>query len=159
MPVIQQWVNDGNVPDDVELMSVAPPHRPAPSQLATPGLAGGGGLDRPRDHGRPGLGSVAVNYGMIRHSDVRVLDGNNTNLGRWSGRSATEGLDQLVQLAQSREDGDQASKDLIFSRRLTCRSSRENRASKNVVTSSSASASPMTRDPRLSTLTSSCSTI
>ena len=161
VPVIQQWINDGNLPDAVELISVATAHRQAPTQLAAPGLAGGGGLDPAGDHGRrdqDGGGELRDELDSdVRGPGWREHQSGPGQSGEIGDRRSSTSWCSWPSPGAS--DADQASRDLIFSRRLTCRSSRENRASRNVVTSSSASDSPITRDPRLSTLTSSCSTI
>ena len=160
VPVIQQWVNDGNLPDDCRADLRRHCDRQAPSQLATPGLAGGGGLDRPGDHGRPDRDRGRRTTGCPA---LRCTSCSTARTTIWAGCRARSAPQVSISWWRwpnpGASDADQASRDLIFSRRLTCRSSRENRASRNVVTSSSASDSPITRDPRLSTFTSSCSTI
>lgn len=98
--MIQQWVDAGNLPDDVEMISIAT------------------GTNRLRDNWPPQdwlesegwtqpvimddeLTTVAVHYGMGATPMFMVLDGENNNLGRISGELTTEGLDTLVQVAQA----------------------------------------------------------
>ncbi len=100
MPVIQTWVNDGNLPDDVELISVATstdrlrPNWPPQTWLEEEGWTAPVIMDDQ-------IGVVAGNYGMAGTPFYVVLDGENNNLGRVSGEIGTAGLDQLVALAQS----------------------------------------------------------
>jgi thiol-disulfide isomerase/thioredoxin len=104
VPVIQQWINDGNLPADVEMVSVAT------------------GTNRLRDNWPPQdwleeegwtppvimddqLTTVAVSYGMGATPMFMVLDGENTNLGRISGELTVDGLNTLVQVAQNSIQG------------------------------------------------------
>ncbi len=104
VPVIQQWVDEGNLPDDVEMISIAT------------------GTNRLRDNWPPQdwleregwtqpvimddeLTTVAVHYGMGATPMFMVLDGENNNLGRISGELSTEALNTLVQVAQASIEG------------------------------------------------------
>jgi thiol-disulfide isomerase/thioredoxin len=100
VPVIQDWVEAGNLPDDVELISVATstdrlrPNWPPQTWLEEEGWTAPVIMDDQ-------IGTVAGNYGMAGTPFYVVLDGDNTNLGRVSGEIGTQGLDALVALAQS----------------------------------------------------------
>ena len=48
VPVIQQWLDEGNLPDDVEMISISTSANELRGQFPAPGLAGGGGLDAHR---------------------------------------------------------------------------------------------------------------
>jgi thiol-disulfide isomerase/thioredoxin len=100
VPVIQDWVEAGGLPDDVQLISVATatdrlrPNWPPQDWLEEEGWTSPVIMDDQ-------VGTVAGNYGMAGTPFYVVLDGDNTNLGRVSGEIGTQGLDALVALAQS----------------------------------------------------------
>ncbi|MGH8870883.1 MAG: TlpA family protein disulfide reductase, partial [Acidimicrobiia bacterium] len=100
VPVVQDWVDAGNLPDDVELISVATstdrlrPNWPPQDWLVEEGWTSPVIMDDQ-------VGTVAGNYGMAGTPFYVVLDGENHNLGRVSGEIGTQGLDALVALAQS----------------------------------------------------------
>ena len=104
VPVIQQWINEGNLPDDVEMVSVAtgtsrlrdnwPPQDWLEEEGWTPPVI----MDDE-------IGTVAVNYGMSGTPMFVVLDGENTNLGRISGELDVAGLNTLVAVAQASNEG------------------------------------------------------
>lgn len=100
VPVVQEWVDAGNLPDDVELISVATstdrlrPNWPPQAWLEEEGWTAPVIMDDQ-------IGTVAGNYGMAGTPFYVVLDGENNNLGRVSGEIGTQGLDALVALAQS----------------------------------------------------------
>ena len=104
VPVIQQWVNDGNLPDDVELISVATatdrlrPNWPPQDWLEEEGWTAPVIMDDQ-------IGTVAGNYGMSGTPFYVVLDGENNNLGRVSGEIGAAGVDQLVQVAEASIEG------------------------------------------------------
>lgn len=104
VPVIQQWINEGNVPDTVEIVSVATgtdrlrPNWPPQDWLEEEGWTPPVIMDDE-------LTTVAVNYGMGSTPMFAVLDGENNNLGRISGELPVETLDQLVQVAEASIDG------------------------------------------------------
>jgi thiol-disulfide isomerase/thioredoxin len=104
VPVIQQWINDGNVPDTVEIVSVATgtdrlrPNWPPQDWLEEEGWTPPVIMDDE-------LTTVAVNYGMGSTPMFAVLDGENNNLGRISGELPVEALDQLVQVAEASIQG------------------------------------------------------
>ncbi len=99
VPVIQQWIDEGNLPDDVEMISIStlanevrdnfPPNEWLEEVGWTPPVM----LDDE-------VGTLAVSYGLGATPMFMVLDGENTNLLRVSGELTTEGLDQLVEIAQ-----------------------------------------------------------
>ena len=100
VPVVQDWVDAGNLPDDVQLISVATstdrlrPNWPPQAWLEEEGWTAPVIMDDQ-------IGTVAGNYGMAGTPFYVVLDGGNNNLGRVSGEIGTQGLDALVALAQS----------------------------------------------------------
>lgn len=100
VPVVQDWVDAGSLPDDVELISVATstdrlrPNWPPQDWLVEEGWTSPVIMDDQ-------VGTVAGNYGMAGTPFYVVLDGENNNLGRVSGEIGTQGLDALVALAQS----------------------------------------------------------
>jgi thiol-disulfide isomerase/thioredoxin len=103
VPVVQDWVDAGNLPDDVQLISVATstdrlrPNWPPQDWLEEEGWTAPVVMDDQ-------VGTVAGNYGMAGTPFYVVLDGDNTNLGRVSGEIGAQGLDTLVELAQSGGD-------------------------------------------------------
>lgn len=100
VPVLQEWVDAGNLPDDVELISVATstdrvrPNWPPQDWLEEEGWTAPVIMDDE-------IGTVAGNYGMSGTPFYVVLDGENQNLGRLSGQIGTDGFNALVALAQS----------------------------------------------------------
>ena len=100
VPRVQDWIDAGNLPDDVELVSVATstdrsrPNWPPQDWLVEEGWTSPVIMDDQ-------IGTVAASYGMAGTPFYVVLDGEGTNLGRVSGEIGTEGLDALVALAQS----------------------------------------------------------
>lgn len=103
VPVVQEWIDAGNLPDDVELISVATSTDPSavnwPPQewLEEEGWTSPVIMDDE-------IGTIAGNYGMSGTPFYVVLDGENTNLIRASGEIGTQGLDQLVAIAQAEID-------------------------------------------------------
>jgi len=104
VPIIQQWINDGNVPDTVELVSVATstdrlrPNWPPQDWLEEEGWTPPVIMDDE-------ISTVAVNYGMSSTPMFVVLDGNNSNLGRITGELSIDALNQLVQVAEASIEG------------------------------------------------------
>jgi thiol-disulfide isomerase/thioredoxin len=100
VPVVQDWIDAGNLPADVQLISVATstnrlqPNWPPQDWLEEEGWTPPVIMDDE-------IGSVAVNYGMSGTPFYVVLDGDNTNLGRISGEIGIQGLEALVGIAQS----------------------------------------------------------
>jgi thiol-disulfide isomerase/thioredoxin len=100
VPVVQDWVDAGNLPDDVELISVVTStdrsltNWPPQDWLEEEGWTSPSIMDDQ-------IGTVAANYGMAGTPFYVVLDGENTNLGRVSGEIGTEGLNALVALTRS----------------------------------------------------------
>jgi cytochrome c biogenesis protein CcmG, thiol:disulfide interchange protein DsbE len=100
VPVVQDWVDAGNLPEGVELISVAtstdrlrenwPPQEWLEEEAWTAPVI----MDDQ-------IGTVAGNFGMAGTPFYVVLDGENNNLGRVSGEIGTQGLNALVALAQS----------------------------------------------------------
>jgi hypothetical protein len=100
VPVVQDWIDAGNLPEDVELISVATAtdrsrtNWPPQDWLVEEGWTAPVIMDDQ-------VGTVAANYGMAGTPFYVVLDGDNTNLGRISGEIGTAGFEALVGLAQS----------------------------------------------------------
>ncbi|MGH8915588.1 MAG: TlpA family protein disulfide reductase [Acidimicrobiia bacterium] len=100
VPRVQDWIDAGNLPDDVELISVAtrtdpnavnwPPQEWLEEEGWTPPVI----MDDE-------ISTIAASFGMSGTPFYVVLDGENKNLGRVSGEIGTEGLDTLVAIAQS----------------------------------------------------------
>lgn len=100
VPRVQDWIDAGNLPDDVELISIATstnrsrPNWPPQEWLEEEGWTSPVIMDDQ-------IGTVAASFGMAGTPFYVVLDGENNNLGRVSGEIGTQGLDALVALAQS----------------------------------------------------------
>jgi len=100
VPVVQDWVDAGNLPDDVELISVVTStdrsrtNWPPQDWLEEEGWTSPSIMDDQ-------IGIVAGNFGMAGTPFYVVLDGENVNLGRVSGEIGVDGLNALVGLAQS----------------------------------------------------------
>jgi thiol-disulfide isomerase/thioredoxin len=100
VPVVQDWVDAGNLPEGVELISVVTstdrsrPNWPPQDWLEEEEWTSPSVMDDQ-------IGTVAANYGMAGTPFYVVLDGENTNLGRISGEIGVEGLNALAALAQS----------------------------------------------------------
>lgn len=100
VPVVQDWIDAGNLPEGVELISVVTstdrsrPNWPPQDWLEEEGWTSPSVMDDQ-------IGTVAANYGMAGTPFYVVLDGENTNLGRISGEIGVEGLNALAALAQS----------------------------------------------------------
>jgi thiol-disulfide isomerase/thioredoxin len=99
VPVIQQWIDDGNLPDDVEMISISTlanevrDNFPTNEWLEQEGWTPPVMLDDE-------VGSLALAYGLGSTPQFMVLDGENTNLIRVSGELTTEQLNLLVDVAQ-----------------------------------------------------------
>lgn len=100
VPVVQDWIDGGNLPEGVELISVVTStdrsrtNWPPQDWLEEEGWTSPSIMD-------DRIGTVAANYGMAGTPFYVVLDGENTNLGRVSGEIGVEGLNALAALAQS----------------------------------------------------------
>ena len=100
VPVVQDWVDAGGLPEGVELISVVTStdrsrtNWPPQDWLEEEGWTSPSVMDDQ-------IGTVAANYGMAGTPFYVVLDGENTNLGRISGEIGVEGLNALAALAQS----------------------------------------------------------
>ena len=100
VPVIQDWIEAGNLPDGVQLISVVTStdpnavNWPPQTWLEEEGWTSPAIMDDE-------VGTVAVNYGMSGTPFYVVLDGDNVNLGRISGEVGTAGLDAMVGMAQA----------------------------------------------------------
>ena len=98
VPVIQQWINDGNLPDGVDMYSVTvftDPLRanwPPQDWLVQAGWTTPVIMD-------DAAGTAALAYGMASTPMYVVLDGENKVVGRISGEIGASGLNTLAQLA------------------------------------------------------------
>jgi thiol-disulfide isomerase/thioredoxin len=100
VPVVQDWVDAGNLPEGVELISVVTAtdrsrtNWPPQDWLEEEGWTSPSIMDDQ-------IGTVAANFGMAGTPFYVVLDEENINLGRVSGEIGVEGLNALAALAQS----------------------------------------------------------
>jgi thiol-disulfide isomerase/thioredoxin len=100
VPVVQSWLNAGNLPDDVDMYSVVTstdrlrPNWPPQDWLEEEGWTVPAIMDDE-------IGTIAVNYGMSGTPFYVVLDGDNNVIRRISGEIGTAGLDVLVAEAQA----------------------------------------------------------
>lgn len=100
VPVVQTWLNGGNLPDDVDMYSVVTstdrlrPNWPPQDWLEEEGWTVPAIMDDE-------IGTIAVNYGMSGTPFYVVLDGDNNVVRRASGEIGTAGLNALVALAQA----------------------------------------------------------
>lgn len=103
-PVIQQWIDQGNLPSDVEMVSI--------STLANQLRGNWPPQDWLEDIGwtTPVImddqaSTLATSYGLTSTPMFMVLDGDNVNLMRVSGELSTDALDELVRIAEQSIDG------------------------------------------------------
>ena len=100
VPVVQTWLDEGNLPDDVDMYSVVTstdrlrPNWPPQDWLEEEGWTVPALMDNE-------IGTVAVNYGMSGTPFYVVLDGDNNVIRRASGEIGTAGLNALVAEAQA----------------------------------------------------------
>ena len=100
VPVVQDWLDAGNLPDDVDIYSVATatdrlrPNWPPQDWLVDEGWTVPVVMDDQ-------IGTVAGSYGMAGTPFYVVLDGENNVVRRVSGEIGTAGLDVLVAEAQA----------------------------------------------------------
>jgi hypothetical protein len=100
VPVIQTWLDGGNLPDDVDMYSVVTstdrlrPNWPPQDWLEEEGWTVPAIMDDE-------IGTIAVNYGMSGTPFYVVLDGDNNVIRRASGEIGTAGLNALVAVAQA----------------------------------------------------------
>ena len=104
VPVVQEWLDAGNLPDDVDMYAVSTavdPNRPnfTPQDWL---ISEGWTVPTVMDDQ---FNSVSNAYGMTGTPFYAVLDGNNQNLGRISGQIGITGLETLVAIAQSSISG------------------------------------------------------
>ena len=98
VPVVQAWVDGGNLPDSVELLSIATstnrtrPNWPPQDWLEEEGWTAPVIMDDQNF-------SSSIAYGMSGTPFYLVLDGNNTVLQRASGEIGVGGLAALAQIA------------------------------------------------------------
>ena len=100
VPVVQAWLNAGNLPDDVDMYAVSTLINSARGNYPPEDWLVGEGWTVPTLTDDTS-NTVSTSYGMTGTPFYMVLDGNNTNLVRVSGQIGIEGLEQLVALAQS----------------------------------------------------------
>ncbi|MEX1038220.1 MAG: TlpA disulfide reductase family protein [Acidimicrobiia bacterium] len=100
VPVVQDWLDAGNLPDDVDIYSVATstdrlrPNWPPQEWLEDEGWTVPVIMDDQ-------IGTVGASYGMAGTPFYVVLDGENNVVRRVSGEIGTAGLDVLVAEAQA----------------------------------------------------------
>ncbi len=99
VPEVQQWLDEGGLPDDVDMYSITVltdklrPNWPPQDWLEDESWSVPVIMD---DEQR----SAVFAYGMAGTPFYVVLDGENRNLGRFSGQVGINGLELMVQLAQ-----------------------------------------------------------
>jgi thiol-disulfide isomerase/thioredoxin len=106
VPVLQQWFDDGGLPDGVDIYGVTVltnQLRDGSTYPPSKWLEGDGWtiptlMD---DEG----GSIATAFGLTSTPTYLVLDGENNNLGRISGEIGTAGYDGLASIAQASISG------------------------------------------------------
>ncbi|HUF94829.1 MAG TPA: TlpA disulfide reductase family protein [Acidimicrobiia bacterium] len=100
VPVVQSWLDGGNLHDDVDMYSVVTstdrlrPNWPPQDWLEEEGWTVPAIMDDE-------IGTIAANYGMSGTPFYVVLDGDNNVIRRISGEIGTAGLDVLVAEAQA----------------------------------------------------------
>lgn len=100
VPVVQDWINSGGLPSDVDMYSITVlseklrPNWPSQVWLEDEGWTVPVIMDDAQS-------SAVLAYGMRGTPFYVVLDGENTNLGRFSGEVGVAGLEAMVQLAQA----------------------------------------------------------
>jgi thiol-disulfide isomerase/thioredoxin len=100
VPVVQSWIDAGNLPEDVDMYGVTTstdplrPNWPPQDWLEEEGWTVPTIMD-------DNIGTVSVAYGMRGTPFYAVLDGNNVNLQRVSGAIGIQGLEALVDIAQA----------------------------------------------------------
>lgn len=100
VPVVQRWLEAGNLPDEVDMYSITTstdrlrPNWPPQDWLESEGWTVPVIMDDE-------IGSAAVGYGMTGTPFYVVLNGDNLSIQRASGEIGTIGLDALVQAALS----------------------------------------------------------
>jgi len=100
VPVIQDWVDAGNLPDDVDLVSVTTgtdplrPNWPPQDWLESEGWTVPVIMDDE-------ISTVAGSFGMTGTPFYAVLDGDNIDVFRISGEIGVAGLEALVGMAQA----------------------------------------------------------
>jgi thiol-disulfide isomerase/thioredoxin len=103
VPRVQNWIDAGNLPGDIELISVVTstdrlrPNWPPQDWLEAEGWTSPVIMD-------DRVGTVAAGFGMSGTPFFVVLDGDNRNLGRVSGEIGIEGIEALVAIARSAGD-------------------------------------------------------
>jgi thiol-disulfide isomerase/thioredoxin len=104
VPVIQAWVNAGNLPSDIELVSVATltnpanPNWPPQDWLEREGWTAPVIMDNASD-------TVSGNYGLSGTPFWVVLNGDNNVLQRAAGEITVDGLATLVSIAEAGNPG------------------------------------------------------
>lgn len=99
VPVIQNWIDSGGLPEDVDMYSITVlndhlrPNWPPQDWLEEEGWTSPVIMD---DEGN----TAANAFGMRGTPFYVVLDGDNTNLGRFSGEVGVGGLETMAQIAQ-----------------------------------------------------------
>ena len=100
VPVIQNWIDKGGLPEDVDLYGVTVlsnslrPEFPPQDWLESEGWTSPTIMDN-QD------GDVALAYGLSGTPYYIILDGQNRNLGRVSGQVGEAGLNAMVAIAQA----------------------------------------------------------
>jgi cytochrome c biogenesis protein CcmG, thiol:disulfide interchange protein DsbE len=100
VPVVQSWIDEGGLPDDVDFYGVTVltnslrPEFPPQDWLESEGWTSPTIMDSEN-------GEVALAYGLTGTPYYIILDGQNRNLGRISGQVGEAGLNAMVSIAQT----------------------------------------------------------
>jgi thiol-disulfide isomerase/thioredoxin len=106
VPILQDWVESGGLPDDVDLYSATVlTNRLRDSSTWPPSEwleSEGWTVTTVKDNQSQ---AIASSYGLTGTPYYIVLDGDNTNLGRFSGAIGVEGFNTLAGIAQTGLEG------------------------------------------------------
>jgi thiol-disulfide isomerase/thioredoxin len=100
VPVIQDWVEGGGLPEDVDLYGVTVLSNPVRAEFPPQDWLVAEGWTAPTIMDSEGS-EAALAYGLSGTPYYLVLDGENSNLGRFSGEIGVGGLNTLVGIAQT----------------------------------------------------------
>lgn len=104
VPEVQAWIDEGNLPDDVDLYSFTIRSQRGRPEWPPQDWLDGEGWTVPTIMD-DNIGSVDVAFGVTGTPYYVVVDGNHQVLGRIAGAIGTAGLDALVDLAQESIEG------------------------------------------------------
>ena len=100
VPVILDWAASGGLPAEVDLYGVTVLTNPSRVEFPPQDWLEGEGWDFPTIMDSE-VGDAALAYGLTGTPYYLVLDGENRNLGRFSGEIGVAGLNTLARIAQA----------------------------------------------------------